>query len=61
MKIRKYRNKSEVIKMSDISKIDKNFAIKPVEIGEDTVFFNVLEEPFKVAYVPLWSDIIESY
>lgn len=34
--------------MSDISKIDKNFAVKPVELGEDTVFFNVLEEPFKV-------------
>lgn len=34
--------------MSDISKIDKNFAVKPVEVGKDTVFFNVLEEPFKV-------------
>ena len=34
--------------MSDISKIDKNFAVKPVEVGEDTVFFNCLEEPFKV-------------
>ena len=38
----------KVIKMSDISKIDKNFSIKSVEVGEDTVFFNVLEEPFKV-------------
>lgn len=34
--------------MSDISKIDKNFAVKPVEVGQDTVFFNCLEEPFKV-------------
>lgn len=34
--------------MSDITKIDKNFAVQPVEIGVDTVFFNCLEEPFKV-------------
>ncbi len=34
--------------MSDITKIDKNFAVQPVEIGDDTVFFNCLEEPFKV-------------
>ncbi len=34
--------------MSDITKIDKNFAVKPVEIGDETVFFNCLEEPFKV-------------
>ncbi len=34
--------------MNDITKIDKNFAVKPVEVGEDTVFFNCLEEPFKV-------------
>ena len=34
--------------MSDISKIDKNFAVKSVETGNDTVFFNVLEEPFKI-------------
>ncbi len=34
--------------MSDISKIDKNFAVKPIETDQDTVFFNCLEEPFKV-------------
>lgn len=34
--------------MSDISKIDKNFAVKSVETDQDTVFFNCLEEPFKV-------------
>lgn len=34
--------------MNDITKIDKNFAVQPVEIGDDTVFFNCLEEPFKV-------------
>ena len=38
----------KVIIMSDISKIDKNLAVKPVEVGQDTVFFNSLEEPFKV-------------
>lgn len=34
--------------MSDISKIDKNFEVKAVEVGQETVFFNCLEEPFKV-------------
>ncbi len=34
--------------MSDITKIDKNFAVKPVEVGEDTVFFSCMEAPFKV-------------
>ncbi|MBO5745742.1 MAG: SGNH/GDSL hydrolase family protein [Clostridia bacterium] len=34
--------------MSDITKIDKNFAVQPVEAGAETVFFNCLEEPFKV-------------
>ena len=37
-----------VIKMSDITKIDKNFVVQPVNAGEDTAFFNCLEEPFKV-------------
>ncbi len=34
--------------MSDISKIDKNFAIKTKIDKDDIVFRNVLEEPFKV-------------
>ena len=34
--------------MQDISKIDRNFEVKPLEIGQETVFFNCLEEPFKI-------------
>ena len=34
--------------MSDISKIDKNFAVNPIDPGQDTVFFNCLQEPFKI-------------
>ena len=34
--------------MQDISKIDKNFEVKPLELGQETVFFNSLEEPFKI-------------
>ncbi len=34
--------------MDDITKIDKNFAVQPVKAGDETVFFNCLEEPFKV-------------
>ncbi len=34
--------------MSDISKIDKNFEVKPLEVGQETVFFDCLEEPFKI-------------
>lgn len=34
--------------MQDISKIDKNFEVKPLELGQETVFFNCLEEPFKI-------------
>ena len=34
--------------MQDISKIDKNFEVKAVETGDETVFFSCLEQPFKV-------------
>lgn len=47
--------------MSNISKIDKNFEVKPLEEGQDTVFLNCLETPFKVYGLMLPKDENDVY
>ena len=47
--------------MSNISKIDKNFEVKPLEEGQDTVFLNCLEAPFKVYGLMLPKDENDVY